>query len=47
LIQKSTHGGIVKLAREQLADIFEKSDQSVYVYLDDGMALHFISPSSR
>jgi len=34
LVQDS-HEEIIKHAREQLADIFEESDQGVYVYLDD------------
>ena len=31
----SDHGQILKEVREQLSDIFEESEQGVYVYLDD------------
>jgi hypothetical protein len=35
LSKESSHEEIIKRARTQLADIFEESGQSVYVYLDD------------
>jgi hypothetical protein len=35
LKQESTHGEVIKRVREQLSDIFDESEQSVYVYLDD------------
>jgi len=35
LVRQSSHADVIKRVREQLADIFEKSDQSIYVYLDD------------
>jgi len=35
LPKESSHEVIIKRAREQLAVIFEESDQSVYIFLDD------------
>jgi len=35
LVRQSSHGDVIKGVREHLADIFEKSDQSIYIYLDD------------
>jgi carbohydrate-binding DOMON domain-containing protein len=34
-MEHDSHEAVMKGVREQLADIFDKSDQSVYVYLDD------------
>jgi hypothetical protein len=34
-LAKVSHPGLIKRVREQFADIFEESDQSIYVYLDD------------
>ena len=35
LAKDSGHQDLIKRIRDQFADIFEKSDQSIYVYLDD------------
>jgi len=32
---KDSHGDILKQVREQLSDVFEKSEQSIYIYLDE------------
>jgi len=54
LAKDASLGDVLKRVREQLADIFEKSDQSVYVYLDEknklcnkrfALLLGFASPS--
>jgi len=34
-LDEHDHKGVISKARKQLADVFEESEQSVYIYLDD------------
>jgi hypothetical protein len=34
-LAKDSHGDVLKRVREQLSDVFEKSEQSIYIYLDE------------